>query len=143
MNPKVTQITEKNQSTFEIEDPKIGKLEVVVRALPALTLLKHIDVFNKLKGTKEFNTDDMTEAQAASIKDEILPVMEIVLPACVLDPPIATEDNDPRLKSQDAVHLKDLSFRIVIDIFNHIMKISGLDSEAEELRKKLPSQTSV
>jgi len=141
LNPKVTQITGTTQSKIVIEDPKVGKLECVIRTLPAYTLLENIDKFNKLKGIKDFDTNNLTDAQAAAVRDEILPVMKIVLPNCVIDPPIAVEDTDPRLSAGDAVNVKDLSFKLVIDLFNEIMKLSGLDAATDEARKKLESQT--
>jgi len=142
VNPKVAQITGKLQKTVTVDDPKIGKLEVDIRPLPAETLLANLDVFNKLNGKQEFNTDNLSDEQIDAVQNEILPVIKVVLPACVIDPPIALEDSDPRLAAQEAINLKDLTFKIVIDIFNEIMAISGLDTETEEARKKLASQTS-
>ncbi len=142
VNPKVTQVTGKIQKTVTLEDPKIGKLDIVLRTLPAETLLGHLDAFNKLKGKQDFNTEDLTDEQIEAIQKDILPVMKIVIPACVIDPPIAIDDSDPRIATQDALSIKDLTFKLVIDIFNEVMQLSGLDEEAEETRKKLDSQTS-
>ena len=144
MNSKVTQITDKIQQKVTIEDPKLGSVEWIIRPLPALVLLEHMDIFNKLaKKSQNFNTEDLSEAETQTVKEEILPMMKAVLPNCIVDPPIAIEDNDPRLLTQDALHLKDLPFKTVMELFNNIMKITGLDKDAEDARKKLESQTSV
>lgn len=144
VNPKIVQMQDKIRSKITIEDPKLGAVEWVVRPLSADTLLENLDVFNKLsKNAKGLNTDDLKDDDINIVQKEILPVMRVVIPECVLDIPVTLDESDPRIVKQEALHIKDLTFKTVIGLFNHIMSISGLDAEADEARKKSETPTSV
>ena len=141
-NPKIQQILDKSHTKVTIEDSKIGKMEWVIRPIPAYDLMEHFDKFSNLPKNMDIDPDNLTPADIAMIQENILPIMLAILPACAIDPPITTDVADPRLKDKEVIHIRDLSFKVVPALFNKIVDISGLTEQAEEARKKLESPSS-
>jgi len=138
-NPKIQQLLAKSHTKVIIEDPKIGKMEWVIRPIPAYDLMEHFDKFNDLPKEMNINPEKLTPADISLIQNKILPIMLAILPACAIDPPVTTNELDPRLKDHEVIHVRDLSFKVVTELFNKIVDISGLTEQAEEARKKLQS----
>ena len=141
-NPKIQQILDKSHVKITIEDSKIGTMEWVIRPIPAYDLMEHFDKFSNLPKNMDVNPEKLSPADISMIQENILPIMLAILPACAIDPPVTTNDVDPRLPLKEAIHVRDLSFKVVTELFNKIVEISGLTEQAEEARKKLQSPDS-
>ena len=141
-NPKIQQILDKSHTKVVIKDPKVGDMEWVIRPIPAYDLMEHFDKFNSLPKEMNLNPDKLSSADISMIQNNILPIMLAILPACAIDPPVTTDVTDIRLKDKEVIHVRDLSFKVVTELFNKIVDISGLTEQAEEARKKLQSPSS-
>ena len=141
-NPKIQQILDKSHIKITIEDSKIGNMEWVIRPIPAYDLMEHFDKFSKLPKNMDVNPEKLSPADISMIQENILPIMLAILPACAIDPPVTTKDDDARLLTKEAIHVRDLPFKVVTELFNKIVEISGLTEKAEEARKKLQSPNS-
>ncbi len=111
MNPKVKTVLTGARHTVIIEDEKIGKIEWVLRPIPAYDLAKHSGVFDKVPKNVDINVDPetMNAADRKLVEQNVFPIMEIFLPACSVDPPVTIDQDDPRLETQDALHIRDIS----------------------------------
>jgi len=144
MDPTV-ELLRKVNKVISIEDPKVGKMEWLIRPIPAYDLLEHVDLFSDLPKENQFKgktSDNLSPEDAKIIKEKLFPIMKIVLPACTVKPRVTIDKNDPDLTDGTAIHMRDLPFRVVMTLFNEIQSISGLDEKAEEIRKKLQAQNS-
>jgi len=143
MNPKITAL-QKRRTTVVIEDPVIGSIEFVVRPIPAYDLLSNIDKFSAISNSSNVSDPDNVSAEdAKKLKEQIVPLMNVIIPGCVIDPPISIDDNDPRFSNGEAMHIRDLDYKTLMTLFNKITSISGLDKASEDERKNLAGQTSV
>ncbi len=143
MSATIDQILSKANTKVIIEDEKLGKLEWVLRPIPAFDLLANFELFSSLpKDPKDLNPELLSTSQSKKMQDSIFPIMKIVLPACSVSPKITVDDDDPNIKAKTAIHMRDLPFNVVLELFNQIMEISGLDERSEEIRKKLQAQNS-
>ncbi len=145
MNPKVKTVLEGARHTVIIEDENIGKIEWVLRPIPAYDLAKHSHMFDKVPKNVDINVDPetMDDKDRKIVEDNVFPIMEIFLPACSVDPPVTTDNEDPRLETQDVLHIRDISMSSMGLLFSKITEISGLSKQAEQARKKLQNQSSV
>jgi len=142
-NSTIATIKAKANTTVTIEDSKLGKLEWVLRPIPAFDLLANFDLFTNLPDAKQLENPAMDAGNVGTIKNSIFPLMKIVLPACSVRPIITVDEEHPGLKDETAIHMRDLPFNVVIALFNEIIKITGLDEKTDDLRKKLQTQTLV
>jgi|GEM_PF-6090497 len=142
-NPKVSQLRKKSQTSFDLEEDGVGKVTWLIRPIPTYDLLSNLDKFSSMpKNVHDIKSDDLSDEDAKYLKEQILPLIDILLPACTIDPPVTIDNNDPRLLTGEAIHIRDLSYNTVLAIFNKITEITGMTREAEEARKKLQSQNS-
>ncbi len=143
MSSTIDQIISKSNTKVIIKDSKLGDMEWVLRPIPAFDLLANFELFSTLpKDPKDLDPEHLSETQSKKMQDSIFPIMKIVLPACAVSPKITVDESDPNIKAKIAIHMRDLPFNVVLELFNQIMEISGLDERSEEIRKKLQAQNS-
>ncbi len=63
--------------------------------------------------------------------------MTVLLPACSIDPQVTADEDDPRLKNETAIHIRDLDFGTIAELFGEITKMVGLAKDQVEARKNL------
>ena len=145
MNPKVKAIIKGSRHVVIIEDEKIGKIEWVLRPIPAYDLAKNSHMFDKVPKNVAINVDpeSMSDEDRKLVEDNVFPIMEVFLPACSVDPEVTIDNNDLRLESQDVLHIRDISMATMGLLFSKITEISGLSEAAEKERKKLESPSLV
>ncbi len=139
VNPKIQRLREKSNKTITVKDENLGEIEWVIRSIPAYDLLQHYDLFSDLPKDVDLKPDadgKLNDANAKVLQEKLLPLMELIVPACSVDPPITVDLKDPRIDSGDALHLRDISFSTVTDLFAQILDLSGLSKAAEDERKK-------
>tara|TARA_Y100001938_G_scaffold128710_1_gene182758 strand:+ start:14752 stop:15153 length:402 start_codon:yes stop_codon:yes gene_type:complete len=122
-----------------VKDENLGEIEWVIRSIPAYDLLQHYDLFSSMPQDINLDVDkdgQMSDKQAKVLKEKLLPMMELIVPACAIDPPVTVDLKDPRIAEGEALHLRDISFQAVTDLFAKILDVSGLSKEADEKRKK-------
>ncbi len=139
VNPKIQRLREKTQHTVIVKDENLGEIEWVIRSIPAYDLLQHYDLFSSMPQDINLDVDkdgQMNDKQAKVLKEKLLPMMELIVPACAIDPPVTVDLKDPRLAEGEVLHLRDISFQAVTDLFAKILDVSGLSKEADEKRKK-------
>ena len=141
-NPKIQSLRNKATHRVTIQDENLGEVEWVIRSIPAYDLLQHYDIFQGLPEHIQMDPDNMKAEDIKLIKTKILPMMEVVVPVCVIDPPVTLDRNDPRLATDEAIHLREIGFGAITQLFQEIMKVSGMTKEAEEARKKLQGASS-
>jgi len=107
----------------------------VIRKPPITAMVKIMDVLG-LKIPSEVSPEDLEKtieerrkalAKRLSTKD-FVKVMEILLPACVVEPKISLEASD------DALAVDELEFEDQIQLLDAVWKFSGLSKESEETR---------
>ena len=138
MNPKIKAVLKGSRHTVIIEDENMGRIEWVLRPIPAYDLAKHAHMFDKVPKNVDINVDPttMSVGDKKIVDDSIFPIMEVFLPACSVDPPVTLDDKDLRLESQDVLHIRDISMSTMGLLFSKITEISGLSVEAAKARKK-------
>ena len=141
-NPKIQSLRNKATHRVTIKDENLGDVEWVIRSIPAYDLLQNYDVFQGLPQNIKMDPDNMKDEDIKLIKEKILPMMEVVVPVCVIDPPVTVDRNDPRITTDEAIHLREIGFGAITQLFEEIMKLSGMTKEAEEARKKLQGASS-
>ena len=141
-NPKIQTLRSKATTKVTIKDENLGDVEWILRSIPAYDLLQNYDIFQGLPNEVKMDPDNMNPDDISLIKNKILPMMEVVVPICVVDPPVTVNDTDPRLKNDEAIHLREIGFNTVSRLFAKIMDISGLSAAADEERKKLEGANS-
>ena len=141
-NPKIQSLRNKATHRVTIKDENLGDVEWVIRSIPAYDLLQNYDVFQGLPQNIKMDPDNMKDEDIKLIKEKILPMMEVVVPVCVIDPPVTIDRRDPRLQTDEAIHLREIGFGTITQLFEEIMKLSGMTKEAEEARKKLQGASS-
>ena len=141
-NPKIQSLRNKATHRVTIKDENLGDVEWVIRSIPAYDLLQNYDVFQGLPQNIKMDPDNMKDDDIKLIKEKILPMMEVVVPVCVIDPPVTIDRNDPRLQTDEVIHLREIGFGTITQLFEEIMKLSGMTKEAEEARKKLQGASS-
>lgn len=146
-NPIVTKLRSKGTTKVTIQDDKLGPSTWEIRAISTWELIDKSEFFENLPDKVEVSKADPTKMDPATyklVKQSVLPMMKAFLPLCTLDPKIITDFDDPALKdpNSNVVHLSDIPLKIASDLFNEILKISGLSKEGEEERKKLVAPTS-
>ena len=141
-NPKIQSLRNKATHRVTIQDENLGEVEWVIRSIPAYDLLQHYDIFQGLPEHIQMDPDNMKAEDIKLIKTMILPMMEVVVPVCVIDPPVTLDRNDPRLATDEVIHLREIGFGAITQLFQEIMKVSGMTKEAEEARKKLQGASS-
>ncbi len=142
MNPTIAAIREKANTTVTIEDPKLGKLEWTLRPIPAYDLLENFDLFTNIPKEEDLDKTEFSANEAKQVKNSIFPIMRIILPACSVSPKVTVNSEDPCLKDDTGIHMRDLPFNVVVSLFNEIIKLTGLGEGMEETRKKLQAQIS-
>jgi len=141
-NPKIQSLRNKATHKVTIKDENLGDVEWVIRSIPAYDLLQNYDVFQGLPQNIKMDPDNMKDDDIKLIKEKILPMMEVVVPVCVIDPPVTVDRNDPRIATDEVIHLREIGFGTITQLFEEIMKLSGMTKEAEEARKKLQGASS-
>ena len=141
-NPKIQSLRNKATHRVTIKDENLGDVEWVIRSIPAYDLLQNYDVFQGLPQNIKMDPDNMKDEDIKLIKEKILPMMEVVVPVCVIDPPVTIDRSDPRLQTDEAIHLREIGFGTITKLFEEIMTLSGMTKEAEEARKKLQGANS-
>ena len=141
-NPKIQNLRSKATTKVTIKDENLGEVEWIIRSIPAYDLLQNYDIFQGLPSEVKMDPENMQPDDIKLIKTKILPMMEVVVPICVVDPPVTVVDNDPRLANDEAIHLREIGFGAISQLFQKIMDISGLTAEAEKTRKKLDGANS-
>ena len=141
-NPKIQSLRNKATHRVTIKDENLGEVEWVIRSIPAYDLLQHYDIFQGLPEHIQMDPENMKAEDIKLIKTKILPMMEVVVPVCVIDPPVTLDRDDPRLVTDEAIHLREIGFGAITQLFEEIMKLSGMTKEAEEARKKLQGASS-
>lgn len=146
-NPIVTKLRSKGTTKVTIQDEKLGPSTWEIRAISTWELIDKSEFFENLPETVVADVKDPNKLDPATykvVKNSVLPMMKAFLPLCVLDPKITNDFDDPDLKvpTSNTVHLSDIPLKIASDLFNEILKISGLSKEGEEDRKKLVVPTS-
>lgn len=139
VNPKIQRLREKTHTTVTVKDENLGEIEWIIRSIPAYDLLQNYSLFQSLpkEVNIQVNEGKVNDQDAELIEKKLLPMMEVIIPACSVDPPVTVDLKDPRLTSGDAIHMRDISFGAVTQLFAKILDISGLSQTADEERKKL------
>lgn len=145
MNPKIAAVLKGARHTVIIEDERVGRIEWVLRPIPAYDLAKNAHMFDRVPKNVDINVDPKTMSadDRKLVEDNIFPIMEVFLPACSVDPPVTIDEHDPRLETQDALHIRDLDMKTMGLLFSKITEISGLSEAADKARKKLQEAGSV
>jgi hypothetical protein len=137
MNPTLQKLKGKSQVKFVTEDSDNGKMEWVIRPIPFTLLLENFDKFSGLpEEGKELDESSMTKEQTAQLQSTIYPMMKTIVPKCIVVPRIVVGD---AIVGEDQLHVDDIPFNSVVEIFNKIVEITGLDKLGDENRKKLPT----
>ena len=139
VNPKIQRLREKTNSTVLVKDENLGEIEWVIRSIPAYDLLQHYELFQNIPtdiNIEAGKDGKLKGSDAKLIQEKLLPMMEIIVPACSVDPPITVNLNDRRIAEGEAIHLRDVSFNTITDLFAKILELSGLSASADKERKK-------
>ena len=138
MNPTLQKLKGKTQIKFVTEDSTLGTLEWVIRPIPFTLLLENFDKFQGLP-QGEFNESNMSADQATALQKTIYPMMKAIIPKCIVEPQVVIGDG---IANEDQLHVDDIPFSSVVEIFNKVVEITGLDKLGDETRKNLPNQVS-
>jgi hypothetical protein len=138
MNPTLQKLKGKNQIKFVTKDSDIGEMEWVIRPIPFTLLLENFDKFQGLP-QGEIDESKLTSDQAAKLQTSIYPMMKAIIPKCIVEPKVVAGDD---IAGEEELHVDDVPFQSVVEIFNKIVEITGLDKVGDEARKKLPEPKS-
>lgn len=144
-NPIVAKLRNKGHTIITLKDEKLGDSQWTIRPISTFELVENSDFFDNLPdNTEKIDPNKVDPKTYKIVKNSVLPMMKAFLPLCCIDPSITNDFDDARLKDPNSstIHLKDVPIKLASELFNEILKISGLTAEAEEERKKLASQTS-
>jgi hypothetical protein len=136
MNPTLQKLKGKSTTTFVTKDSKLGELEWVIRPIPFTLLLENFERFGDVPG----KDGDLTPEQAVRVQKSIYPMMKAIIPKCIVEPKIT--DDDEIAKGEEYLHVDDIPFGSLVDLFNKIVELTGLEKSGEEARKKLQNQPS-
>ena len=150
-NPIVTKLRKRAQHKVTIDDKDLGKSDWIIRPLSTKELIEKQDDIDSLPkneslaGLTQAELDDPNNQTSVvkSIRETIIPMMEMLVPRCALNPRIVVDLNDPALfdENSNTIHINDVPMAILSQLFNEILQISGIGKAAEEARKKLPTPT--
>lgn len=134
MNSKINDIKAQSRATILV---KYGDktIEWVLRPIPPYDLMKHFEVFQNMPKQVKMDTENMSKEDIEFVEKKMLPIMEVLLPACSVDPPVTTKDDDPRIANGEAMHIRDISFGALAELFAKITEMTGLTKEEVEARK--------
>lgn len=138
MNPTLQKLKGKNQVKFVTKDSEIGEMEWVIRPIPFTLLLENFDKFQGLP-QGEIDESNISKEQATKLQHSIYPMMKAIIPKCIVAPKVVAGDD---IAGEEELHVDDVPFQSVVEIFNKIVEITGLDKMGDEARKKLPDQKS-
>ena len=146
-NPIVTKLRSKGTHKVTIQDETLGPSTWEIRAISTWELIDKSEFFENLPDKVEVTKSDPNKMDPGTmrlVKQSVLPMMKAFLPLCTLDPKITNDFDDPALKdpTSNTVHLSDIPLKIASDLFNEILRVSGLSPKGEEERKKLVAPTS-
>lgn len=142
MNPTLQKLKGKNQITFVTEDSKYGKLEWVIKPIPFTLLLENFDKFGTLPNEKEVMEGKLNQEQAKKLQLNIYPMIKAIVPKCIVAPKITDDEELANAPDSEYLHIDDIPFSSLVDIFNKIIEETGLDKMGEDARKKLqPAQS--
>ena len=105
-NPKIQNLRSKATTKVTIKDENLGEVEWIIRSIPAYDLLQNYDIFQGLPSEVKMDPENMQPDDIKLIKTKILPMMEVVVPICVVDPPVTVVDNDPRLANDEEFYVE-------------------------------------
>lgn len=134
MNPTLQKLKGNKSIKFVTKDSELGELEWVIKPVPFTLLLENFDKFTDMPET----ADNLSADQAKKLQANVYPLMKQIIPRCIVDPKIAINEEDAG--KEDYLHIDDIPFQSVVDVFNKIIEITGLDKAGEDARKKLPAQ---
>jgi hypothetical protein len=137
MNPTLQKLKGKNQVKFVTKDSELGELEWVIKPIPFTLLLENFDKFEGLP--EEKSALDLDSETAKKLQKQIYPLMRAIIPKCIVEPRISETEPVP----DDCLFIDDIPFNSVVEIFNKVVEITGLDKAGEEARKKLQATQSV
>jgi hypothetical protein len=140
MNSTLQKLKGKTEVKFVTKDSELGDLEWVIRPIPFTLLLENFDKFSGLPSESKQFEETMSKEQSAQLQKTIYPMMKAIVPKCIVEPRIVVGDVKPE---EDQLHVDDIPFNSVVEIFNKIVEITGLDKLGDEDRKKLPTPASV
>ena len=138
MNPTLQKLKGKNQIKFVTEDSTLGTLEWVIRPIPFTLLLENFDKYQGLP-QGEIDETKMSAEQATNLQKTIYPMMKAIIPKCIVEPLVVVGDV---IANEDQLHVDDIPFGSVVELFNKVVEITGLDKQGDETRKNLPAQVS-
>jgi hypothetical protein len=139
MNPTLAKLKGKSNVKFVTKDSKLGELEWVIRPVPFTLLLDNFDRFSDIpESAKKGN---LSKEEAVDMQSKIYPMMKAIVPKCIVEPRI-TEDEQAAADNEDLLHIDDIPFQSIMEIFNEIVRITGLDQASDENRKKLQNLNS-
>jgi len=139
MNPTLQKLKGKNQVKFVTKDSD-EEYEWVLKPIPFTLLLENFDKFQGLPSESDvIDGENMSQDQAAKLQKSIYPMMKAIIPKCIVSPTVVIGD----AVGEDELSVDDIPFNSVVEIFNKIVEITGLDSLGDANRKKLQTQQSV
>jgi len=141
VNSIIAQAKKRSQVGLKINDKYLGELTLTLKPMSPIDIANNYETFKKFpkdkKEKKLKSEEEMNDDEIKITRDVMIPLMKELLPACIVDPPVTSDDNDPRIATDDAFSIKDFSFGSITTIFQKISDISGLTEDAVETRKNL------
>lgn len=134
MNPTLQKLKGNTTIKFVTKDSELGDLEWVIKPVPFTLLLEHFDKFTGMP-TDATETSSLSSEQAVKLQKSIYPMMKAIIPKCIVEPTVVLEGPT----NDDQLNIDDIPFGSVVELFNKIIEITGLDKVGEEDRKKLPT----
>lgn len=137
-------IKKASRKNITVKDETLGELPFVIRGMSTYEFSKNSELFDKLP-KEGIDPDKLSNEKRAEFATKTLfPLIEGILPLCVISPRVTLDPQDKELlePESDVIHLSDLPINTAALLFNQILETSGLGKKTEDLKKKSEAQTS-
>jgi len=111
------------------------EIEWVVKPMSPRLMVKNYKNFAALENA---DSKDLTLEEQAEMMQKLAPLIDIILPACCIDPKIVFEGET----GKGQIHIDDLDMETLMKLFSGIFEASGITEKTKEERedlKKAPS----
>jgi len=96
---------------------------------------KYFAALEKLEGEEEA---ELSKEQEAETLEKLAPLIDVVLPFCVVDPKIVMEGET----NNTQISIDDIDVETLMSLFQKIFEVSGLTDKEAEKRKNLEQSPS-
>jgi len=130
-------VTIKDENAPDNEAP----YEFTIQPLSTFDLIETENITDQLPENGEvINEEKMDEKTFTKMKNSVFPMMKKFIPVCLVSPKVTFEQSEV---NDETLHIREIPFNVVSQLFNEVLKLSGLDKDSvEEAKKKQAAQSS-